>query len=91
MKVRHFFIFVLLNDIEDLKNCKPESLLSKYSQEILMNRIEITLDSSQPREQAGFRNGYCKNDHAKLVGEVMSWDKDLEHLYCDVRQVCSSH
>ena len=55
-------------DMKDLKNCRPISLLSvvyKLFTKVLTNKFTATLDSIQPKEQAGFRSGYSTTDQIR--------------------------
>ncbi|KIH57355.1 hypothetical protein ANCDUO_12455 [Ancylostoma duodenale] len=38
---------------------------------VLMHRIAKQLDSEQPREQAGFRSGYCTLNHLKTTNHLL--------------------
>jgi hypothetical protein len=60
---------------EDIKNYRPISLLPvvyKILTKIINNRIQSTLSSAQPREQAGFRKGFSTMDHIQTIKEVIS-------------------
>ena len=35
------------------------------------NSISATLDSNQPREEAGFRSGYSTTDHIHVISQVL--------------------
>ena len=38
---------------------------------VLQKRMEHTLDTNQPREQAGFRKGYSTTDHLQSINQVI--------------------
>ena len=72
-------------DKEDLRNYRPISLLSvlyKIFTKILSNRLEKILDSSQPREQAGFRKGFNTMDHIQVVREVIERCNEYKQPLC---------
>lgn len=59
---------------EKLSNWRPIALLSllyKTYSKVLLNRLKRTLEDEQPREQAGFRSGYCCADHLQTVSQVV--------------------
>ncbi|EYC25050.1 hypothetical protein Y032_0012g1670 [Ancylostoma ceylanicum] len=61
-------------DPSELKNYRPISLLSvlcKLLTKVINRRVENTLDSEQPREQAGFRRNYSTIDHLHAVNELI--------------------
>ena len=60
-------------DKKDLKNYRPISLLSvtyKLFTKVITARISDSLDSSQPREQAGFRSGFSTTDHIHTLTQI---------------------
>ncbi|KAK6747184.1 hypothetical protein RB195_000415 [Necator americanus] len=63
-------------DREDLRNYRPICLLSvlyKVFTKIILTRISRTLDEAQPREQAGFRQGFSCLDHIQTVSRVICY------------------
>ena len=48
----------------------------KVFSNILLQRIIRTLDFSQPREQAGFREGYSTIDHLQVVNQLQEKDNE---------------
>ena len=72
-------------DTKDLKNYRPISLLSvlyKLFTKIITNRIGRTLDSNQPREQAGFRSGYSTTDHMQVINQVIEKTDEFKKPLC---------
>ena len=70
---------------EDIKNCKPLSLLShsyKIFTRILQTRIERTLDENQPREQAGFRNGFSTPEHLQALNQIIEKSNECSLPLC---------
>ena len=61
-------------DMKDLKNYRPISLLPvlyKLFTKVLTSRNTATLDSNQPKEQAGFRSGYSTISYNHVNNEVV--------------------
>ena len=72
-------------DAKELKNYRPISLLSvvyKLFTKIITNRICRTLDSNQPREQAGFRSGYSTTDHMQAVSQIIEKTHEFNKPLC---------
>ena len=72
-------------DLTDLKNYRPISLLSvvyKLFSKVITNRIADTLDSSQPKEQAGFRSGFSTMDHIHTVNQVIEKTNEYRTPLC---------
>ena len=72
-------------DAKDLKNYRPISLLSviyKLFTKIITNRINITLDSNQSREQAGFRSGFSTIDHIHTLNQIIEKTNEYRKPLC---------
>jgi exonuclease III len=72
-------------DTADIKNYRPISLLPvtyKIFSQILMKRMLQTLDSYQPREQAGFRRGFSTIDHIQVIGQIQEKAKEYKMPLC---------
>jgi len=66
---------------EDLKNYRPISLLPviyKAFMRIIAERLKVTLDAAQPREQAGFRKGFSTMDHIHTLQEIINRTNEYE-------------
>ena len=84
-------------DTKDLKNYRPISLLSviyKLFTKVITNRITETLDSNQPREQAGFRSGFSTTDHIHAVNQIIEktneYTKPLAIAFIDYEKAFDS-
>ena len=61
-------------DPKDIKNYRPISLLAhiyKISTRLLQTRTERTLDENEPRDQAGFQNGYSTADYLQALNQII--------------------
>ena len=79
---------IMLHKKRDISNYRPISLLSymhKLLTRILHKQMEEVLDKSQPREQAGFRNGYSTVDHLQIINQRI--EKCNEFKGCAVEAV----
>lgn len=68
---------------DDINNYRPISLMSniyKVFSKIILNRITKKLDEQQPKEQAGFRSGYCTIDHIHVLQQMI--EKCQEYGLC---------
>jgi hypothetical protein len=69
----------------DIKNYRPISLLShayKIFTRIIQNRIKRILDENQPREQAGFREGYSTTDHLQALNQLIEKANEYQLKLC---------
>ena len=72
-------------DKADIKNYRPISLLShayKIFTRIIQNRIKHILDTNQPREQAGFREGYSTTDHLQALNQLIEKANEYQLKLC---------
>jgi hypothetical protein len=72
-------------DTQDLKNYRPITLMSvfyKLFTIILGKRAEGTLDSNQPREQAGFRKGFGTLEHLFTINQVVQKSHEFKLPLC---------
>jgi len=72
-------------DKADIKNYRPISLLShayKIFTRIIQNRIKRVLDKNQPREQAGFREGYSTTDHLQALNQLIEKANEYQLKLC---------
>ncbi|XP_072048653.1 uncharacterized protein [Amphiura filiformis] len=72
-------------DKEDIKNYRPISLLShayKIFTRLIQNRIKIILDENQPREQAGFREGFSTTDHLHDLNQLIEKANEYQLKLC---------
>jgi len=72
-------------DKTDIKNYRPISLLShmyKILTRIIQNRIKTTLDANQPREQAGFRQGYSTMDKLFTINQLIEKSNEYQLDLC---------
>ena len=72
-------------DKADIKNYRPISLLShayKIFTRIIQNRIKQILDTNQPREQAGFREGYSTTDHLQALNQLIEKANEYQLKLC---------
>ncbi len=72
-------------DIKDLKNYRPISLLAatyKPFTKIITNQGSATLDSNQPREQAGFCSGYSATDHIHAINQTVEKSSEYNLHLC---------
>lgn len=84
-------------DPTDLKNYRPISLqqaIYKVFAKLILNRIAGTLDSNQPREQAGFRRTYSTIDHiftlTQIIEKYTEYDKELYIAFIDYSKAFDS-
>jgi hypothetical protein len=82
---------------EDFNNYRPICLLSsvyKTFTKILLNRITVTLDNEQPKEQAGFRSGFSTMDHIHSVNQLIERSREyrlpLVLLFIDFKKAFDS-
>ena len=76
-------------DKADIKNYRPISLLShayKIFTRIIQNRIKRILDENQPREQAGFREGFLTTDHLHALNQLIEKANEYQ-----LRGYCTSY
>ena len=72
-------------DVRDIKNYRPISLLShmyKLFTRTLQKRMEKVLDENQPREQAGFRQGYSTVDHLQTINRLIEKCNEFKRPLC---------
>ena len=72
-------------DKEDIKNYRPISLLShpyKIFTRILQTRMKRVLDENQPREQAGFRQGFSTTDHLQALSQLIEKANEYQIKLC---------
>ena len=72
-------------DKTNLKNYRPISLLSvvyKLFTKVIANRIAKTLNSNQPREQAGFRSGFSTTDHIQVINQLIEKSNEYNKPLC---------
>ena len=70
---------------ERYKNYRPISLLSdmyKLFIRVLQKRMEKTLDTNQPREQAGFRKGFATTDHLHTINQIIEKSNEFNLPLC---------
>ena len=64
---------------------RPVSLLfhiGKFFSEIILSRMETTLDYNQSREQAGFRKGFSTTDHLQVLTQLIEKTNEYEVPMC---------
>ena len=49
---------------------------------IIQNRIKTTLDANQPREQAGFRQGYSTMDQLFTINQLIEKSNEYQLDLC---------
>ncbi len=72
-------------DKTDIKHYRQISLLShmyKILTRIIQNRIKTTLDANQPREQAGFRQGYSTMDKLFTINQLIEKSNEYQLDLC---------
>ncbi len=72
-------------DKADIKNYRPISLLShayKIFTRIIQNRLKQILDENQPREQAGFRQGFSTTDHLHSLNQLIEKSNEYQLHLC---------
>ena len=72
-------------DKSDIKNYRPISLLShlyKLFTKIVQNRLKKELDAQQPREQAGFREGFSTTDHLHAINQLIEKSNEYQLDLC---------
>ena len=76
---------ILLHKKADIKNYRPTSLSShayKIFTRIIQNRIKRVLDDNQPREQAGFREGFPTTDHLHALNQLIEKANEYQLKLC---------
>ncbi|KAI5737947.1 hypothetical protein M8J77_001036 [Diaphorina citri] len=72
-------------DKTDIKNYRPISLLSNFYKiftGVLTKRLENTLESTQSKEQAGFRKHFSTLDHIQVIRETIERHVEYELPLC---------
>ncbi|EYC30557.1 hypothetical protein Y032_0005g2718 [Ancylostoma ceylanicum] len=72
-------------DLQNICNYRPICLLSagcKLFKQVILYRIEGTLDEEQPCEQAGFRKGFSTSDHRHTVTRLIEVSREYKIPLC---------
>ncbi|KAE9417417.1 hypothetical protein Angca_008517, partial [Angiostrongylus cantonensis] len=72
-------------DLHDIGNYRPICLLSvvyKLFTQVILNRIDRTLDEGQSCEQAGFRKGFSTMDHIHTMRRVTEVSGEYKRTLC---------
>uniref|UniRef100_A0A0K0DKL0 Reverse transcriptase domain-containing protein n=1 Tax=Angiostrongylus cantonensis TaxID=6313 RepID=A0A0K0DKL0_ANGCA len=72
-------------DLHDIGHYRPICFLSvvyKFFTQVILNRIDRTLDEGERCEQAGFRKGFSTMDHIHTLTRLIEVSREYKRLLC---------